>query len=129
MPKNGHVKRLRVVVSPDLADDMFILWSDQVLLGVLHDNWPDVLPDKRCDDEEEKEEKCFSVKTEEEEAEFPQEWPKELLETLKEYDICFSDILQDNMRLAEGEMDLKLLPGATPYQTNRIQRLNLMVIP
>ena len=123
--RKGHIKQLRVVVSPDLADDMLVSWSDQVLLGVLHSNWPEVIPDKRCDDEEEEEEeKCNSVRTNTEDEEFPKDWPKELLAVFKDYDCCFSDILQEDMRLAEGEMDLKLLPGEKPYQTNRVQRLN-----
>ena len=125
--KNGHIKQLRVVVSPDLADDMLVSWSDQVLLGVLHSSWPMVIPDKRCDDDEEEEEeteRCNSVRTNAEEAEFPQEWPKELLKVFEEYNCCFSDTLQEDMRLAKGQMDLKLLPGSKPYQTNRVQRLN-----
>merc|ERR1719220_1396507 len=43
---------------------------------------------------------------------------------LHSYPEVFSDTLEENMRLKKGLFDLKLLPGVTPYQTNRIQRLN-----
>ena len=125
--KNGHIRQLRVVVSPDLADDMLVSWSDQVMLGVLHSAWPAVIPDKRCEDEEdgdEEEASCNSVRTNTEEAAFPSDWPKELLDLFEEFSDCFSDTLHEDMRLAKGQMDLKLLPGEKPYQTNRVQRLN-----
>ena len=122
--QGGHTRRIRVVISPDLEDDALISWSDQIKLGVLHHNWPAVLPEHKCPDEEEDKGHCRGVRSEEEDAEFPPDWPHELLEMLHSYPEVFSDTLEENMRLKKGLFDLKLLPGATPYQTNRIQRLN-----
>ena len=125
--KKGHTKKIRVIISPDLEDNCLISWSDQVLLGVISEKWPECLPDKMCDDEDmgnDEEGKCRGVRSEEEDAEFPQEWPQELRSLLSEFKSVFSDTLTSDMRLKDGEFDLKLLPGATPYQTNRVQRLN-----
>ena len=124
--KGGHTRRIRVVISPDLEDDALISWSDQIKLGVLHEQWPAVLPENACADEEEEEEEqhCRGVRSEEEDAEYPPEWPEELKELLYEYPEVFSDTLEEDMRLKKGTFDLKLLPGVTPYQTNRVQRLN-----
>ena len=123
--KGGHTRRIRVVISPDLEDDALISWSDQIKLGVLHQNWPAILPENECTDEvEDAAQQCRGVRSEEEDAEFPAEWPEELKELLLAYPEVFSDTLEEDMRLKKGVFDLKLLPGATPYQTNRVQRLN-----
>ena len=122
--KRGHTKRIRVVISPDLEDDCLISWSNQVDLGVLPSSWPQCMPQNVCEDEEDNEERCRGVRSEEENAEFPQEWPTALKELLTEFSSVFSDTLESDMRLKDGVFDLKLLPGATSYQTNRIQKLN-----
>ena len=120
--RNGHTKRIRVVISPDLEDDCLISWSDQVTLGVLPSSWPECMPENIC--EEETETKCRGVRSEENDADFPKEWPSELKSLLSEFSDVFSDTLESDMRLKDGVFDLKLLPGATPYQTNRVQKLN-----
>ena len=121
--KGGHTRRIRVVISSDLEDDALISWSDQIKLGVLHPKWPAILPENACTDEEE-ELQCRGVRSEEEDADYPPEWPDELTTLLRGYPEVFSDTLEEDMRMKKGLFDLKLLPGATPYQTNRVQRLN-----
>ena len=122
--KRGHTKRIRVIISPDLEDDCLISWSDQVTLGVLPNSWPACMPEKICQDEDDAAEKCRGVRSEEDDAAFPDEWPAELKDLLSEFSSVFSDTLESDMRLKDGVFDLKLLPGATPYQTNRVQKLN-----
>ena len=122
--RKGHTKRIRVIISPDLEDDCLISWSDQVTLGVLPPSWPECMPQNICQDAEDAEEKCRGVRSEEDGAAFPEEWPTELKNLLSEFSTVFSDTLESDMRLKDGVFDLKLLPGATPYQTNRVQKLN-----
>ena len=43
---------------------------------------------------------------------------------LEEFKDVFHDVLSEEDRLCEGELDLKLKPGVEPYQTNRTQRIN-----
>jgi hypothetical protein len=49
---------------------------------------------------------------------------KEVRKLLEEFKDIFHDELDETDRLAGGLLDLKLKPGAEPYQTNRVQRIN-----
>ena len=40
--ENGKVKRIRVIISSDLADRMLLGWQAQINLGLLHPSWPQV---------------------------------------------------------------------------------------
>ena len=39
----GKTKRIQVIVSPDLVDNMLLGWRSQKLLGILHESWPEVI--------------------------------------------------------------------------------------
>ena len=45
---DGKVKRIRVIISPDLADRILLGWQAQIKLGLLHPNWPQVWDFGKC---------------------------------------------------------------------------------
>ena len=95
---------------------------------MLPDSWPEVMPSERCNQvtagEEEKR------KENKEEGDFPID-PKysKVLALVREYSDVFHDHLDETDRLCEGVLDLKLKPGAEPYLTNRVQRVNFHEMP
>ena len=116
--KNGPVRRIRVIITTKMTDDLLISWSDQKLLSILPESWPEVMVP-------EAEEMCRGVvRTEETNAEWPDSWSKKMKELLNNYDDRFKDNLEEDSRLVEGELHLKLKPDATPFQTTRVQKLN-----
>ena len=46
--KNVKVKKIRVIISPDLADRMLLGWQAQMKLGLLHPSWPKVWDHRQC---------------------------------------------------------------------------------
>ena len=116
--KNGPVRRVRIIITTQLTDDLLISWSDQKLLSILPASWPEVVT-------HEAEEMCRGVvRTEETNAEWPASWSKKMKELLDNYDDRFKDNLEEDSRLVEGELHLKLKPDITPFQTTRVQKLN-----
>ena len=61
--REGHVKTIGAVISPDLKGAMLVSWVDQIELDVMHENWPHVLPNKGCNINEDR---CNGVRIEEE---------------------------------------------------------------
>ena len=95
---------------------MLLGWKAQKVLGLLHPDWPGVIKKEKA--------KCNQVKEKQEEKpkkkkenEFPVDKKYEKIKTLLEH-------LEDTDRLLSGDLDLKLKPGAEPYLTNRVQRIN-----
>ena len=121
--KRGRVRHLRFIVSPDLQDTVLIGWQSQIALGILPPTWPGPM------EEEEEEMKCNQVDAQDQNDNpsytFPvsDEYPK-VRALLDEYQDVFHDELEENDRLCNGVLDLKLKEGAQPFQTNRVQRLN-----
>jgi len=85
-------------------------------------------------EEEEEEMKCNQVDAQDQNDNssytFPvsDEYPK-VRALLDEYQDVFHDELEENDRLCNGVLDLKLKEGAQPFQTNRVQRLNYHEFP
>ena len=52
-----------------------------------------------------------------------------MLALVREYSDVFHDHLDETDRLCDGVLDLKLKPGAEPYLTNRVQRVNFHEMP
>ena len=38
----GAIKRVKVVVSSSVGKEFLICWRDQVSLGILHEDWPNI---------------------------------------------------------------------------------------
>ena len=112
--RNGKTKHIRVIVSPDLDDTMLIGWQTQQVLGMLPKSWPQVMPSERCKKVSHKNEGDFPV---------DKKYPK-VRALLEEFEDVFHDALDEEDRLCEGMLDLKLKPGVEPFQTNRVQRVN-----
>ena len=124
--KHGKTKMIRVIVSPDLEDEMLLGWRSQKTLGMLPSSWPEVMLSERCNQVTAEEE----GKKKEKQADFPID-PKysKVLALVREYEDVFHDHLDETDRLCEGELDLKLKPGVEPYLTNRVQRVNFHEMP
>ena len=112
--KNGKTKHIRVIVSPDLDDTMLIGWQTQQALGMLPASWPEVMLSEMCKKVAHEDDGDFPVDS---------KYPK-VRALLEEFKDVFHDVLSEEDRLCEGELDLKLKPGVEPYQTNRTQRIN-----
>merc|ERR1712012_920728 len=112
----------------DLQDTVLIGWQSQIALGILPPTWPGPM------EEEEEEMKCNQVDAQDQNDNssytFPvsDEYPK-VRALLDEYQDVFHDELEENDRLCNGVLDLKLKEGAQPFQTNRVQRLNYHEFP
>ena len=114
--RNGPVRRVRIIITPHLTDDLLISWSDQKKLSILPISWPEVMPS---------EERCRGVvRTEVADAEWPAAWSNKMKGLLNKFDDRFKDNLEEDSRLVGGELHLKLKPDATPFQTTRVQKLN-----
>ena len=126
--KHGKTKMIRVIVSPDLEDEMLLGWRSQKTLGMLPNSWPEVMPSERCNQVTAGEE--GKRKEKKEQADFPID-PKysKVLALVREYEDVFHDHLDETDRLCEGDLDLKLKPGVEPYLTNRVQRVNFHEMP
>ena len=81
--RNGPVRRVRIIITPHLTDDLLISWSDQKTLSILPRSWPEVMPS---------EEKCRGVvRTEVAEAEWPTAWSDKMKELLNKFDDRFNE--------------------------------------
>ena len=112
-----RTKKIRVIISSDLVDNMLLGWQSQIVLGMLHPSWPNILFQAKChqvNHEEKNGRKSRKDKFEEEkgkkqQADFPvDEKYKEVRELLDEYKDIFHDELDTSDRLAGGLLDLKL---------------------
>ena len=55
--KNGGTKKICVIISSDLVDNMLLGWQSQIVLGMLHLSWPNVLCQAKCNQVNHEEEK------------------------------------------------------------------------
>ena len=111
---NGKTRHIRVIVSPDLEDTMLLGWQTQQILGMLPKSWPQVMESERCNKVSHGKEGDFPV---------DEKYPK-VRALLEEFGDVFHDALEEDDRLCDGILDLKLKPGVEPFQTNRVQRVN-----
>ena len=75
-------------------------------MGILYENWP-IIPDA-----------LKVVRTNEEEGEWPSDWPQEIRDALDEYADVFAYKLTPDRRLEGEPMHIKVQPNAIPYQVS-----------
>ena len=117
--KGGHVKKITCLVSSDLKDDLLISWHNQKDLQILSPEWPELPKDLRVEDEVNNR----KLNTHEV-GQFDKVEDKDIKSLLTEFDDVFHDELEEEDRLADVEVDIKLKEGAEPFKTNRTQRLD-----
>ena len=117
--KGGHVKKITCLVSSDLKDDLLISWHNQKDLQILSPEWPELPKDLRVEDEADNR----KLNTHEV-GQFDKVEDKDIKSLLTEFDDVFHDELEEEDRLADVEVDIKLKEGAEPFKTNRTQRLD-----
>ena len=117
--KGGHVKKITCLVSSDLKDDLLISWHNQKDLQILSPEWPELPKDLRVEDEADNR----KLNTHEV-GQFDKVDDKDIKSLLTEFDDVFHDELEEEDRLADVEVDIKLKEGAEPFKTNRTQRLD-----
>ena len=117
--KGGHVKKITCLVSSDLKDDLLISWHNQKDLQILSPEWPELPKDLRVEDEADNR----KLNTHEV-GQFDKVEDKDIKNLLTEFDDVFHDELEEEDRLADVEVDIKLKEGAEPFKTNRTQRLD-----
>mgnify|MGYP003320628885 CR=1 FL=1 len=114
---HGATRRIRAIVSPDLADSCLISWSDLITLEYLPKGWP----------YNHKVRKTSSGATvsegEEDEPEVdkpwpPPEWGQEVVDVVKEYSHLFKNKLEKDSRINCPPMDIEFQEGAELPQTH-----------
>ena len=105
----GAVKRVKAVVSSLVGKEFLICWKDQVSLGILHEDWPNI-PGYR--------DEANAVRTDADDSEWPVEWLQEIRDVLEEYNDVFADKLTPDRRLEGEPMQIKVEPEAVPYQVS-----------
>ena len=114
---NGKVKKMRLVVSQDVASDMLLSLGDQKLLGILPMSYPAIVS-------EDVNVARGVVKTDLEDAPFPASWPESVRDVLEEFDEVFADALSPGRRInIPPGMEITLKPGANPFQVNGCHQL------
>ena len=109
--ENGRIRKIRVILSPDLTDIMLLGWQSQMALGLLHSSWPKVLVQTQCHQVNHEENEKQDVLVEEKKyQDFPVDGKKfkEVRQLLEEYKDIFHDELDTSDRLVTGKLDLKL---------------------
>ena len=72
----GAVKRVKAVVSSLVGKEFLICWKDQVNLGILHEDWPNI-PGYR--------DEANAVRTNVDDSAWPVEWPQEIRDGRRAY--------------------------------------------
>ena len=107
--ENGKVKKIRVIISLDLADQMLLGWQAQIKLGLLDPSWPQVWDYGQCNQVNHEEQKkqdspVAQEETQRQQQEFPldkQECPA-VSQLLMEFEDIFYDKLNTSDHLATG---------------------------
>ena len=120
--KGGKVKKITCLVSSDLKDNILISWHNQKDLQILSPEWPELPKSLRLQEEEgaANNRKLNSHEV----GQFDKVDDKDIKSLLTEFDDVFHDELEEDDRLADVEVDIKLKEGSEPYKTNRTQRLD-----
>ena len=119
--KGGHVKKITCLVSSDLKDNILISWHNQKDLQILSPEWPELPKNLRVQEEEAANNRKLNTH---EVGQFDKVEDKDIKSLLTEFDDVFHDELEEEDRLADVEVDIKLKEGVEPYKTNRTQRLD-----
>ena len=111
----GATKRIRAIVSPDLADTCLISWNDLIKLEYLPKGWPHINKVRRTHtttleegEENQLEEKPWP----------PPEWGEEVVKVVKEFSHLFKDKLDQDSRIKCPPMDIEFKEGAELPQTH-----------
>ena len=116
--KNGGTKKICFNISSDLVDNMLLGWQSQIALRMLHQSWPNVLFQAKCQQvnhEEENRRKSRKDKFEKEKGRKQQDFPvdekyKEVRKLLDEYKDIFHDEMDTSDMLAGHRITSLALP-------------------
>ena len=95
----GAIKRVKAVVSKSVGKEFLIGCKNQVSLGFLHENWPNIPGYQGA---------VRAVRTNVDDSAWPMEWLQEIRDVLEEYNDVFADKLTPDRRLEGEPMQIKV---------------------